>query len=114
MSIWASWPEIGEHNSGEDCGEPDGTVLTYTASNFYPSSEHPPASVGVAHIPGFIGPHGRRDQDEDTPVAPYLRLDLTDRDGEERILGTVVLTRAAVERLRKELAEWLALPMHTA
>lgn len=116
MSIYASWPDVGEtHN-----GDPDGTVLSYIASHVYPDpGTHQPGAVGISHIPGFIWrtglPESRRDQDEDTPVAPYLRLHVCNWDsteGAQMMTGSAVLTRAAAERLRDDLTAWLGMEMH--
>lgn len=57
----------------------------------------------------------RREQPEDDPVAPFLRLDVSEWDEDERmpmVTGTVVLTPPAVERLRDQLTEWLERPRH--
>ncbi|WP_280320020.1 hypothetical protein [Nocardia wallacei] len=123
MSIYASWPEVGEH--GENApdsldGESDGTVLSYMRSHVYPDPDsHPPGRVGISHIPGFIWrdglPEERRNQDEDDPVAPFLRLHVSEWDSGEgmpMITGTVVLTPAAAKRLRDDLTEWLERPRH--
>jgi hypothetical protein len=116
MSIYASWPDIGE----ADDGELDGSVLSYTASHAYPDpATHRPGTVGISHIPGFIWrtglPESRRDQDDDAPVAPYLRLDICNWDsveGRPMMTGCAVLNRVAVERLRDDLAAWLEMEMH--
>lgn len=116
MSIYASWPDIGE---GDDFA-PDNTVLSYRGSHVYPEpGVHPPATVGISHIPGFIWrdglPESRPDQPEDDPVAPYLRLDVCEWDaaeGRPMNTGNVVLIRVAVERLRDDLSAWLDRPMH--
>lgn len=123
MSIYASWPEVGEY--GEDApdslyGKPDGTVLSYMRSHVYPDPvNHRPGNVGIAHIPGFIWrdglPESRKEQDEDYPVAPFVRLDVcewSEEHGMPMVTGTVVLTPAAVERLRDDLTEWLERPRH--
>lgn len=116
MSIYASWPDIGEYEDGT----PDGTVLSYIGSHIYPEpSTHMPGTVGISHIPGFIWRSGlpveRQDQDDDDPIAPFLRLDVGTWDTTERrpmMADTVVLARAAVERLRDDLTAWLERPMH--
>lgn len=120
MSIYASWPDIGEQHGDPDGFHADGTVLSYVASHYYPRPDvDMPATIGLAHIPGFIWRAGlarlRRDQVDDDPVAPYLRLDISEWDPTEArpmVSGTAVLTRAAAQRLRDELTEWLERPMH--
>lgn len=120
MSIYASWPDIGEDHDGPDGFTADGTVLSYVAGHYYPRPDvDMPATLGISHIPGFIWRKGlppeRRDQDEDDPIAPFLRLDVAEWDAAERqpmITGTVVLTTAAAERLRDDLAAWLDRPKH--
>jgi len=115
MSIYASWPPVGEYDEDHPaCGRPD------MRSHVYPDPvNHPPASVGISHIPGFIWrtglPEERRDQDEDDPVAPYVRLHVCawdEKEGRPMIVGDAVLTRPAAEKLRDQLTEWLARPMH--
>lgn len=116
MSIWASWPDIGEGNDFA----PDNTVLSYGGSHVYPQpGVDKPGMVGISHIPGFIWraglPESRREQDDDDPVAPFLRLDMcewSDEHGRPMNAGNLVLTRAAAERLRNDLSEWLDRPMH--
>lgn len=120
MSIYASWSDIGEHEDGNVGFTPDGTVFTYVASHYYPRPDvDMPGTIGIAHIPGFIWrtglPHSRREQDEDDPVAPYLRLDISEWDAAEArpmVSGTAVLTQAAAKRLRDNLTEWLERPVH--
>lgn len=112
VSIYASWPDVGEDESDR----PNGEVLTYRGSHVYPDpTTQKPGTCAIAHIPGFIGPHGDREQFEDWPYAPYLRLDIgswDEQEGGPMIVdgATCVLTAAAVERLRDQLSQWLARP----
>lgn len=117
MSIWASWQEVGEDGDGEYTRE----ALSYSNSATYPTDETRPALIGVSHLPGFVWrphlPESRRDQTGDTPVAPFLRLDIASWHpewGRPMIAdgSTAILTRSGVERLRDQLTEWLALDHH--
>lgn len=119
MSIYASyWDMVGED---EKRGEYTGDALSYQGSHVYPNPKaHRAAGVGICGIPGFIWregmPEERKDSDEQ-PVAPYARLSIaswSDEWGRPMIGegGTVVLTRAGVEKLRDQLTEWLELDMH--
>jgi len=107
MSIYASHEEIGEDESGLD-----GTVLAYQRSHVFPHIDHPPAAIGLAHIPSWCVP-GADDEDDDfETVARYLRLDV--RPSGEMVEATVVLTEPAVRMLHEQLTGWLARPKQDA
>jgi hypothetical protein len=120
VSIWASWsPDIGETKSEK----PDWSVVSaqHGWSNWYPrcnEAEAKPASIGLAHIPGWIGPNPRyRPQTDDQPVAPFLRLSITADNAMDLAVQAVqhvdvILKPRAVEKLRDQLNEWLAMERH--
>jgi hypothetical protein len=120
MSIWCSWEPIRERDSGK----PDWSVLSYRAgfSNWYPKrTEAKPASVDLAHIPGFVWREGlpkyRMDQDCDQPIAPYLRLGVEadnnlDPDVSAVAYTSAILTVRAAEKLRDDLNHWLGMERH--
>lgn len=100
MSIYASWAEIGEDESGID-----GTVLQYQRSHVFPHIDHPAAALGIASIPEWCVPGIDSDELNDS-VARFIRLDV--REQGEMVTSTVVLTEPAVVKLHAQLTDWLA------
>lgn len=96
MSIYSSWPLIGETEDGDR----DGTVLLYRGSHRFPSPTDPTSIVELATIPAWCVP-GCDDESADT-VAAYLRLSVS--------LSDAVLTEASATELRDQLTEWIARP----
>lgn len=99
MSIYSSYPVVGE----DEHGEPDGTVLMYGGSHRFPDGDD--WSVDFALIPAWCIP-GHSDAEDSTDVAEYARLSIGNEDA--------ILTEASVRKLRDQLDNWLSIPKRKA
>lgn len=100
---------IDEQGEVEDLNDLPSDMLdapiTYQGSHVLPSeSDERGGSVELASIGGFVERSGREaERPDDDSLWPYVRLDVSDKDG----VAAVVLTGEQAKRLHGALGEWL-------